>query len=132
MESKNQLSLVKIDSLKQRIAVSALSSLAFFALSVTVGFSLVIPNMHYFGEFRIVLFIVSLLFALPFGLCVYVTRLSLLSFPAFGFVFLLSYSIGIPMPITILYSVFGCLCTALLLTASKAIKKIISSRSVNP
>jgi hypothetical protein len=124
METKNQLSLVKIDSLKQRIAVSALSSLAFFALSVTVGFSLVIPNMHYFGEFRIVLFIVSLLFALPFGLCVYVTRQSLLSFFAFGLVFLLSYSIGIPMPFTVLYSIFGGLCTALLIAGLKKLAAV--------
>ena len=123
MESKNQLSLVKIDSLKQRIAVSALSSFAFLALSLSVDFSLVIPNMHYFGEFRIVLFIVSLLFALPFGLCVYVTRRSLLSFFAFGFVFLLSYSIGIPMPITVLYSVFGCLCTAFLFAVLKKLER---------
>jgi hypothetical protein len=125
-----QLIPLKIISYRMRVAISALSSLAFFALSVTVGFSLVIPNLHYFGEFRIVLFIVSLLFALPFGLCVYVTRLSLLSFFAFGSVFLISYSIGIPMPITVLYSVFGCLCAALLLTASKVIKKIVSSRIV--
>ena len=128
--NSQQIIPLKIISYRMRVAISAFSSLAFFAVSVVVGFSLVVPNMHYFGEFRIVLLIVSLLFALPFGLCVYVTRQSLLSFFAFGFVFLLFYSTGTPMPFTVLYSVFGCLCTALLLTASKAIKRIFSSMIV--
>jgi hypothetical protein len=128
--NNQQIIPLKIISYRMRVAISALSALAFFAISVAVGFSLVIPNMHYFGGFRIVLFIVSLLFALPFGLCVYVTRRSLLSFFAFGFVFLLSYLMGISMAYTTLYSILGCLCTALLLTASKVIKQIVSSRIV--
>jgi hypothetical protein len=128
--NNQQIIPLKIISYRMRAAISALSSLSFFAVSVAVGFNLVITNMHYFSDFRVILILVSLLFTLPFGLCVYVTRLSLLGFFAFGFIFLISYLMGISMAYTSLYSILGCLCTALLLTASKVIKQIVSSRIV--
>ena len=111
---------INLDSFYAKATISVLASLTFVALSVTVGFSLSTGR-----DFRVILTLGTLLFALPFGYSIYRTYLSTIGFVAFGLTFLLSIIAGVSTVNTMLFSLSACLGTALTLTITKycAIKK---------
>lgn len=115
--------ILGIEGFTAKIVIAAISSLAFVVLSTAVGFSSTTGR-----DFRVILTLGSLLFAVPFGFCVYTARSSLVGFGAFGVVFLLSRIAGASIVNTILYSLCACLGLALLSTAVKVFRKAIRNK----
>jgi hypothetical protein len=95
-----------------RITVATVSLVLFVVFSIAAGFSLSTGR-----DFRVILVLGSLLFALPFGYCIYKTFLSILGFVAFGLTFLLSAITGFSAVNTILFSFIACLATSFFITA---------------
>ena len=105
---------INLDNFYAKATISVFASLTFVALSVTVGFSLSTGR-----DFRIILTLGTLLFALPFGYSIYRTYLSTVGFVAFGLTVLLSITAGVSTVNTMLFSLSACIGTALIITIVK-------------
>jgi hypothetical protein len=109
---------VNTDSSFTKTTISALSSLAFVALSVTIGFSLSTGR-----DFRFMLILGTLLFAVPFGYSVYRTYLSIVGFVAFGLMLLVSITAGVSIVNTMLFSLSVCVGVALIVALTSKLRK---------
>ena len=109
---------LKLNSFVIRIIIAALSSVAFVALSIIVGFTLSTGR-----DFRAILTMGSLLLALPFGYCIYRTYLAAFGFIAFGIMAGFSVLARASTANTMLLSLIACLSTALFINAIRIINR---------